>query len=61
MLREDRVFFGLGGGKGSLESCLVCAFRSGVGFCPLERYVAGIVYVKPAPLEMVLLSSRIGF
>lgn len=61
MLREDRVFFGFGGGKGSLQSCLVCAFCSGVGFCPLERYVVGMVYVKPAPLEMVLLSSRIGF
>ena len=60
MLREDRVFLGRGGGKGSLESCLVSAFFPGDGFCPLDRYVVGMLYVKPAPLEIVLLSSLMG-
>lgn len=60
-LREDLAFLGLGGGSGSLESCLVAAFSSGEGFLEEVRYVFGMEYVKPAPLEipleMVLPSS----
>jgi len=33
ILRLERAFRGLGGGSGSLESCFVCAFSAGEGFC----------------------------